>query len=190
MTHLVEHLEQYLGPISGGWARDADGRPTHAQVVKFDDGPLDGVVAYSTLGLSRCALAMPGRAPIRIELLMMVRRGHFERYVPSMMQQLAEEMIHEGRAPLRGEVIGPRGPLDPDTRLEAFLVYSPYYQPDGFAVCEDVDGPIIIANLVPLFPAEANFAATHGWEALEGLLVEHDPDVDDWLRPPLPVHNP
>ncbi|WP_261619409.1 suppressor of fused domain protein [Pseudarthrobacter equi] len=155
MTHLVEHLEQYLGPISGGWSRDADGRPAHAQVVKFDDGPLDGVVAYSTLGLSRRSLAVSGRAPIRIELLMMVRRGHFERYIPSMMQQLAEEMIHEGRAPLRGEVTGPRGPLDPDTGLEAFLVYSPYYQPDGFAVCEDVDGPIIIANLVPLFPAEA-----------------------------------
>jgi hypothetical protein len=162
----------------------------HAQVVKFDDGPLDGVAAYSTLGLSQYVLAVPGKAPIRIELLMMVRRGLFERYVPSLMQQLAEEMIHEGRAPLRGEVIGPRGLLDPDTRLEAFLVYGPVYQPKEFAVCEDADsGPIIIAWLVPLFPDEASFADTHGWEALDSLLVEHDPDVADWLRPPLPVHS-
>lgn len=187
MPHLVEHLERYLGTISGGWSKDADGNPQHAQVLKFDDAPLDGVAAYSTLGLSRHALALPGKASIRMEFLMMVRRGHFERYVPSIMQQLVEEVIHEGRAPLRGEVIGPRGPLDPDTRLEAFLVYSPYYQPDGFAACEDANGPIIMAGLVPLFPEEASFARTHGWEALESLLVQHDPDVDDWRRPPLPV---
>ncbi|UKA68520.1 suppressor of fused domain protein [Arthrobacter sp. FW306-05-C] len=188
MTHLVEHLEQYLGPISVAWTNDADGDRAHAQIVRFDDGPLDVVVAYSTLGLSRYALDVPGMAPIRIELLMMVRRGHFERYVPSVMQQIAEEMIHEGRAPFRGEVIGPRGLLDPDTKLEAFLLYSPYYQPDEFAVCEDANGPIIIAMLLPLFLEEANFAGTHGWEALESLLAEHDPNVDDWLRPPLPVH--
>ncbi|WP_455834094.1 suppressor of fused domain protein [Pseudarthrobacter siccitolerans] len=187
---LVEHLEQYLGPFTEGWSKDADGHPQHAQVLKFDDGPLDGLVAYSTLGLSRHALALPGKAPIRMEFLMMVRRGHFERYVPSIMQQLVEEVILEGRAPLQGEVIGPRGPLDPDTRLEAFLVSSPYYQPDGFSVWEDAGGPIIIALLVPLFPEEANFAATHGWDALESLLVEHDPDVDDWLRLQLPVHSP
>lgn len=189
MANLVEHLEHFLGPISEGWSRHADGQQSHTQVVKFDDGPLDGVAAYSTLGLSRYALAMPGKVPIRIELLLMVRRGHFERYVPSLMQQLAEDIIHEGRAPLRGEVIGARGPLDPDTRLEAFLVYGPVYQADEFAVCEDEDGPINIAWLVPLFPGEANFADSHGWEALESLLVEHDPDVADWLRPPLPVHS-
>jgi hypothetical protein len=125
-----------------------------------------------------------------MEFLMMVRRGHFERYVPSIMQQLVAEVVHEGRAPLRGEVIGPKGRLDPDTRLEAFLVYSPYYQPDEFAACEDADGPIIIALLVPLFPDEASFATAHGLEELESLLVQHDPDVDDWSRPQLPVRDP
>lgn len=185
---LIEHLERHLGTISEGWSKDADGLPVHAQILKFGDGPLDGVVAYTTLGLSLHPLSLPGKAPVRMELLMTVRRGHFERYIPSIMQQLAEEMVHEGRAPLRGEIIGPRGPLGPETRLEAFLVYNPYYQPDELAVCDDANGPMIIAMLVPLFPEEASFAATHGWEALETLMMEHDPDVDDWLRPPLPVH--
>ncbi|MDN4643891.1 suppressor of fused domain protein [Arthrobacter sp. PsM3] len=187
MPHLVEHLERYLGTLSEGWSKDSDGHRQHAQVVKFDDGPLDGVVAHSTLGLSRHALALPGKAPVRMEFLMMVRRGYFERYVPSIMQQLAEEVIHEGRAPLRGEVIGPRGALDPDTRLEAFYVGVPIYQPDEFATCDDADGPVVIAWLVPLFPVEAAFVATHGWAALEDLLVQYDPDVTDWRRPPLPV---
>ena len=106
------------------------------------------------------------------------------------MQQLVQEVIHEGRAPLRGEVIGPKGALDPDTDLEAFYFGIPVYQPDGFATCEDPEGPIVISWLVPLFPAEAAFVATHGWPALEDLLIHHDPDVTDWRRPPLPVHSP
>ena len=161
----------------------------HTQIVKFDDGPLDGIAAYSTLRLSRHALALQDKAPIRMEFLMMIRRGHFERYVPSTMQQLAEEVIHEGRAPLRGEVNGTRGALDPDTGLEAFYVGIPVYQPDRFAAYEDPDGPVVIAWLVPLFPAEAAFVATHGWAALEDLLVQHDPDVTDWQQSPLPMVN-
>ncbi|TQJ36759.1 suppressor of fused domain protein [Arthrobacter sp. SLBN-122] len=190
MAHLVEHFERYLGTISEGWSKDADGNPQHAQVVKFADGPLDGVTAYSTLGLSRHELALPGKAPVRMELLILVRRGHFERYVPSIMQQLVQEVIHEGRAPLRGEVMGPRGALDPDTGLEAFYFGVPVYQPEAFATCEDSEGPIVISWLVPLFPAEASFVATRGWPALEDLLIQNDPDVTDWRRPPLPVHSP
>ena len=190
MAHLVEHLERYLGSITEGWSKDADGHPQHAQIVKFEDGPLDGVAAYSTLGLSRHALALRGKAPVRMEFLMMVRRGRCERYVPSILQQLVQEVIHEGTAPLRGEVIGPRGALDPDTGLEAFYFGIPVYQPDEFATCEDPDGPIVISWLVPLFPAEAAFVTTHGWPALEDLLVQYDPDVTDLHRPPLPVHSP
>nr|WP_251046843.1 suppressor of fused domain protein [Arthrobacter sp. ISL-85] len=179
-----------MGTFAEGWSKDADGHPQPAQVVKFIDGPLDGVTSYSTLGLSRRPLDLPGKAPVRVEFLMMVRSGHFERYVPSIMQQLVGEVIHRGQAPLRGEVIGPWGPLDPDTRLEAFYFGIPVYQPEEFATYEDADGPIIISWLVPLFPTEAAFVGSHGWSALEDLLIQHDPDLTDWRRLPLPVDSP
>jgi len=188
MTHLVEHLERYLGTITEGWSKDAEGNPMHAQVVKFANGPLEGVTAYSTLGLSRHALMLPGKAPVRMEFLMMVRSGHFERYVPSIMQQLVHEVVSQGRAPLRGEVIGPRGLLDPDTGLEALYFSIPVYQPEGFATCEDPDGPIVISWLMPLFPAEAALVTSHGWSVLEDLLAQFDPDLTDWSRPALPEH--
>ncbi|MBT2534150.1 suppressor of fused domain protein [Arthrobacter sp. ISL-48] len=85
-------------------------------------------------------------------------------------------------------VIGPRGALDPGTSLEAMYVCAPVYLPDEFSACEEPDEPIVIAWLIPLFKEEAAFARTHGWEALERLLVENDPDLTDWHRPPLPVH--
>jgi hypothetical protein len=190
MVDIVGHLEQFLGPITIGWSKDADGNRAHAHVLKFDHGPIDGVAAYSTLGLSHHQLALPGKEPVRIELLIMVRKGMFERYVPSLTQQLVEEMIRGGQAPLRGEVIGLRGPIDPATRLEAFFVYNPVYLPDEFDTCQDPDGPIIVVWLIPLFREEAGFAGTHGGEALAALLLKHDPDLTDWLRPPLPVHDP
>jgi hypothetical protein len=190
MAHLVEHLEQYLGTIAGGWSKDADGNRMHAQIIRIVDGPIQGVTSYSTLGLSRYPLALPAKAPVRMELLMMVRSGHFERFVPSIMQQLVDGVIHQGRAPLRGEVIGPWGPLDPDTGLEAFYFGSPVYQPEEFVTCADPEGSIVISWLMPLYPAEAAFVSTHGWPALENLMAEHDPDLTDWSRPSLPGHTP
>lgn len=188
ITNLVEHFERFLGPITSG-SVDPDGHKMHVQILKFHSCPLEDVAAYSTLGLSRHRLISPSSGqPIRLELLMMVRRGDFEKFVPSLLQQLAEESIHEGRAVLRGDVIGPRGVLDPNTSLEAMYVCAPVYQPDEFFTCEEPDGPIFIAWLIPLFADEATFALTHGWEALERLLVEHDPDLTDWQRRPLPVH--
>jgi hypothetical protein len=189
MTNLVEHLERFLGPITGGWSVDPDGQQMHVQILKFHSGPLENVAAYSTLGLSRHKLISPsGAKPIRLEFLILVRRGDFEKFIPSLLQQLADESIEEGRAVLRGEVIGPRGALDPNTTLDALYVCAPFYQPDEFSVCEDSDGPIVIAWLIPVFAEEANFAVTHGWQALEELLVDYDPDLVDWLRAPLPVH--
>lgn len=119
---------------------------------------------------------------------MMVRCGDFERFIPSLLQQLADESIHEGRVLLRGDIIGPRGLLDPNTSLEAMYVCAPVLQPDEFSICEERDGPIVITWLVPLFAEEARFARTHGWEALEELFVEHGPDLTDWRRKALPVH--
>ena len=119
---------------------------------------------------------------------MMVGRGDFDRFIPSLLQQLADESIHEGRALVRGDVISPRGVLDPNTSLEAMYVCAPVYQPDEFSICEEPEGPVVIAWLLPLFAEEASFALAHGWEALEKLLVEHDPDLTDWERAPLPVH--
>jgi len=189
MVDIVEHLEQFLGPITAGWSKDADGNQQHAQILKFSEGANGGIASYATLGLSHRKLGLPDKEPVRIELLMMVRKGIFERYVPSLMQQLVGDLIHGGTAPLRGEVIGPRGRIDPDTCLEAFFVYNPVYLPDEFGTYKDTDGPVLIVWLIPLFREEASFAQTKGGEALAGLLLEYDPDLTDWRRPPLPIHS-
>jgi hypothetical protein len=69
--------------------------------------------------------------------------------------------------------------------MEAFYVTMPVYFPDDFATCDSPDGPIVIAWLVPIFPAEAKYVADHGWEAFEDRLVEQDPDLTEFTRKPM-----
>ena len=52
MAGVVDHLEQHLGEIEGGWSVDADGRPVPFQIVRCPASGLEGCVAFSTLGLS------------------------------------------------------------------------------------------------------------------------------------------
>lgn len=44
---------------------------------------------------------------------------------------------------------------------------------------------VVLTWLVPLTDAEATFAHTHGWPALEEVLVAQDPDLTDLGRPSL-----
>lgn len=152
----------------------------HVQILKFHSGPLEDVAAYSTLGLGRHRLISPSSGkPIRLELLMMVRRGDFERFIPSLLQQLADESIDEGRALLRGDVIGSRGVLDANTSLEAMYVCAPVYQPDEFSICEEPDGPVVIAWLIPLF-AEDTQGCSSGQTTRD---LYACPNHSSWLSP-------
>jgi hypothetical protein len=53
---IIEHLERYCGPIVEGWKSDPDGNDLPFQIVRMRGGPIDGSIAYSTLGLSNAPL--------------------------------------------------------------------------------------------------------------------------------------
>jgi hypothetical protein len=171
---LIEHLEARLGPITAGWKRDC------FQVVAFESG------WFSTLGLSRHPLTSrtSGRQ-LRLELLVGGRPGDF---LPGLLAQVAEELLGSGEAILRGDVLGPRGPLVPGSALEAWYAAIPVYQDDEFAAAALDDGArAAIVWLVPVSRAEAAYVRSHGWQAFEDELVRHDPDLLDLGRGELPV---
>ncbi len=150
---LIEHLELYLGEMECGWSRDADGQPMPFQVARFGDPPVPNTVAFSTLGLSRNALRSPvSDKSIHLELLMLVPVSLRDGPVPGVLQQVANELMETGYAVLRGDVIGPRGPLFAGSPVEALYAAQPVYFPDQFAV------------------------------ALEDRLVRCDPDLTDITR--------
>lgn len=187
MKTLPEHLEEYLGPIRDGFSPPVDEEHAPFQIVEFADGQLEGVHAYSTLGLSQKALRSPrSQKLIHHELLFLCRPFSESKYIAALLHQAGEEAITRDTAYLRGEVLGPRGPLFTGSNLEALYVAMPVYLPDAFAAHTEPDGrTVVIAWLVPITRNEAEFVRTFGWGKFEDLLVEKDPDLLDMGRPSL-----
>lgn len=183
MTDLLDHLEQTLGPVQVGWSKDSDGVELPFHVVSFARSSDDHSVAYATLGLSRHTLTSPisGRR-IRQELLMLAPESQESSQVVRLLVQVGEMALGSHRALLRGNVVGPAGPLVPESELTALYVTMPVYFPNEFATCPSPDGDIVISWLVPITTNEANFIAATGWGAFEERLVEENPDLGDFRR--------
>ncbi|RZU16410.1 suppressor of fused protein SUFU [Kribbella rubisoli] len=183
MTSMIKHFERQLGPIQDGWSGDPDSNEMPFQIVRFAQGSGDRTVAFATLGLGRYPLisAATGRT-IRHELLLLVSEELVNEPFPSLLQEIGEEAIRDDRALLRGDLLGPRGPLISESHLEALYVTMPVYFPDDFATCDSPDGPIVIAWLVPVSLAEARYIDSAGWEAFEDRLIEQDPNLMDFSR--------
>ncbi len=171
---LIEHLEDRLGQITEG--RQHDG----FQVVAFESG------WFATIGLSRHHLkSRTSGRQLRLELITAGRPAEF---LPGLLGQVADELLASHEALLRGDVIGPRGPLVPGSALEAWYAAAPVYQDDGFAAVDLDDGArAAIVWLVPVSRAEAAYVGSHGWRAFEDELVRHDPDLLDLGRAELPT---
>ena len=184
MIDLVQHLEGHLGQMSSGWSRDATGKKLPFHVGLFDDGPIAGTGGLVTLGISNELLRLgTGARTGRQELVMLYRHGASYRNLPGILQQVGMRALHDRRCYLRGEVIGPNGPLADGSKLEALYVAVPVYLPDSFHVFRPTVGdPVVMAWLVPITASEAHFVGKHGWEAFEHQLLEEDPDLLNMTR--------
>lgn len=191
MTSLIDHVEKNLGTIKAGWTTDAKGLHLPFQVVETTRGPIDETVAFLTIGLSNSPLTSvrTGRL-IRQELTMVVRTQQGGLGVPSVLQQVASAVLASGQPLLRGDVLGPSGPLFERSSLEALYVAIPVYFKEAFAAC-DVPGvgSVIFAWLIPISRDEAEYVRVCGWERFEDRLADENPDLVDVFRAPMHVHS-
>jgi len=178
MRTIVDHLEEVLGLIVGGWGSDPDGRKLPLQIAQFANGPVAGTGALATIGLSNHALAMGDGRSVRQELVMVFRNEDGPRNLPAVMQHVAMSALDQHRAYLRGDIIGPRGPLFSGSRYEALYVAIPVYFPDSFRLFRpDTGDPIVMAWLVPITHGEAHLIQRRGWSFFEDQLEAQDPDL-------------
>jgi hypothetical protein len=177
---LIAHVERELGPIMRGLTSD---RTPGIPVAIIEDRPVPGATAYCTLGLSKhCFHSAAGRK-FRQELLGCSWHRFDELAPEAILSAVAEELLATHTALVRGEVIGPRGPLVAGSALEALYCSQPVYFSDALATFAGSEPATVFVWLVPISAAEARYVADRGWSAFEDHLVARDPDLLDLLRP-------
>lgn len=182
---FVEHFEAALGPMDRGWSKAQPGESPPFQVVRFLDAPMSGAVTFATLGLHRNPLATGGGKTIRLELIFTCYERFDDDQVASLLYAVGKQMLDEQKPLLRGAVLGPAGPLLPSSSLTALYVAIPVVFPDALRQWSGSHPPTVLAWLVPISAAEADFVRQDGWSAFENLLVSEDPDLFDLRRPGL-----
>jgi hypothetical protein len=148
----------------------------------FDNIPTEGVVTYSTLGLSRHILNMPRARQVRQELLFSVAIGVAEDDFTKLLAHVGDGILRKHEALLRGDLINLGYSVAQGTRCDHLYVSLPVVFPDGLATCTDTTPPTVFAWLIPILPAEANFVAKFGWSEFESRLERSDPDLFDMGR--------
>jgi hypothetical protein len=153
-------------------------------VVDFATGPRPHSVTFSTLGLSKVPLhAQTARTHVYEELVIVVPDSLRVGPVPGILQQIGQEAIVKEQAVLRGDVIGPRGPLfTADSPMQALYAALPLCFPDEFATYREGDHDVVMVWLIPITHQEAGFVRVHGWSRFEDELAKADLDLSDLGR--------
>ena len=182
MSDLVVHLESYLGPIAAGSGGD-ERTPEGVQVLRYGpDRPFEGALTLTTLGLSNHHLDQPGGTGLHQELVLHLPATDPPRNAAAVLFQVAGQLVLSGRGMLRGEVLGPHGPVFGTGAVTALYAAAPGYVPEGFGVCRMPGRTVVLTWLVPITAGEAAFVAARGWQAFEKALVAEDPDLTDLGR--------
>jgi hypothetical protein len=154
-------------------------------VCLFEDRPVSAALTYATLGLSRHVLDMPGGRGVRQELLLPVWRRFEDDDLARLLAWVAEQIVGEHHAQLRGDVIPLGLPIARGSRCSALYVSLPVVFPGELATCDETDPPSVFAWLVPIHPEEADCVKREGWGAFEDQLERADPDLFDLGRSPV-----
>lgn len=182
---VFDHLESWLGPMADAESAFAEEAEREFKIVRFEGQPVRAALTYVTLGVSQIPLLVPDGTKVRQELLFTCYAHHAARRPQDLLHVIAGDLLRDGRALLRGQVLGPAGPLFPGSRVEALYGGVPVYFDEGFHALETTEPPTDLVWLIPISQTEADFVAANGWSRFEDTLVETDPDLLDIEREPV-----
>lgn len=182
---LIDHIEEYLGPIKASWSLTHEGARAPFAVVRCSD-LVDDTTVFCTLGLSDHSFEDSGigRSPIRHELLIAVPESLGEMNVPALVQQLGMTTLSRNKPFLYGETIGGTYEVFAGRPFRGFGATFPVFiEDDGFEIYRRPDGAnVVFVWMVPLCLVEIEFAREKGWSKFEDLILECDLDLVDLDR--------
>jgi hypothetical protein len=180
---LIAHLERYLGKMSNGYRVGSAASINSLQVAKFQNQPVRNAATFVTLGVSATPLEQLSGGFLRQEFIFAVKDSDSRsNEIPGLLATVGGEVISNKKVLLRGQVLGPSGPLLEGFDKTALYVTHPAYFPDGLHYFRDSSPEIVFSWLVPITSQEAKFVAEVGWEHFEDHLTSENPDLLDLSR--------
>jgi hypothetical protein len=102
--------------------------------------------------------------------------------VASFLSTFANSIVSSGRGLLRGDVIGPSGPIILGSLLNSVYSAIPMIFPERFFVFEGTVPETIFPWVIPIHEDEANYIRANGWIKFEELLEQENPELWDLSR--------
>jgi hypothetical protein len=181
-AEVLRHLRAHLGEIAVRYSTHADGRPMRFEVLGFKDHPRRGATTFVTFGL--CALELPVQNGfVREELVLATWDRFLVQDIPALLLMVAGTIADRQTAVIRGQVLGPRGPIFPGSTASALYFTPPPYFPESFDYLASTVPPTLFAGVVPLTREETEMVGELGWNRFEDEIGRQNPDLLDLARP-------
>lgn len=171
---LIEHIEKYLGTITGGESVIIE---EYGKIIllQFENQPFEDIITHMTLGFSNHNLHINEQKEVRMEVIISVCKEQNNITLDDLLIHISNKMLINHKAILRGQVI----PIPSTISLGSFsslYVSIPVFHDDDFASLKDVEPNIVFAWLFPIYENEAEFIQREGWNRFEDFLQENDID--------------
>jgi hypothetical protein len=184
MANLIDHIEQYLGIIQGGYSKGENGEELPFQVVHCPRG-IETLRTFCTIGLSRFPLEYNGRRILQ-ELMIVILDKFDVQNAPGLLIQVGIRALERGRAFGPGEIISGPNEMFEGKPFKAFYTTTPGFMPDEFILYNAEDGSkIMFAILLPITPEEEKYIIENGFQKFEDLFIDSGIDMLDLDRPSL-----
>lgn len=189
LLQVEAHLLSALGQDSGRAGVSFLGAE-RIDVLRFGPDP-DGLVRYTTLGMSRAPMGDPGLDLVlatgpRAELLLSVRDLQ-----DTVLRRLA---VVAASPAVEGVVLGPGSGLDLGEPLWDGSPFTAVLvgEPGGLVPDLELEGdePVRFLPLLPMTPNEAAWKRVHGAQALEQRWLDRGADLRDPRRPQVDLSAP
>jgi hypothetical protein len=173
-TEVDAHLRLALGTPVLSTSGKAFGRRAAFRVDTYADQPAEGAFTMVTVGLCE--------TPLRPELLMCAWDAWRSDAFYSTLFTVADDLAERSLPVEQGMVLELPAPVVPESKMSHLFIYQPVYHLEDLQPIETAAGPVPVFWLVPITDAESRVVDDDGWEALDTLLLEHDPDLLDLRR--------
>lgn len=180
---LRAHVAKYCGDFPARAFRD---EAMGVSVAAFADTPDAGLHTFLTVGVSGHVLSQRvSDRPLRVELLVCVDKKYATLPWQEVLLAVAKGLIESHVPPMRGEVLGPAGPLFPEaswSHATALLCSEPAFYPVEFSevICDGTT--IVFVELIPITSSEADWIRERGWSAFFDRVNRGEVDICDLAR--------